>query len=267
MKKLEGKRVALVGPRKVEEQSALVEKMGGIPLARPAQGTVFLDDSEIKQSIEKIIHGDFEWVILTTGMGLDKLYHAAVEMNKGEEFLSAFQKMNIAARGYKTVNMLKKLGLTPLVRDDDGSTAGLIRNFSSYSLKEKRVALQLHGDPAPLLVKWLDEQNAQYEEILPYIHTPPEKEIMELFLEELLQGKIDAIFFTSSPQARFLMSYAREKGEDQRLLDLFATKVIALAVGKVTAQALREEGIERMIYPENERIGSAIVTLAQYYNQ
>lgn len=267
MKKLDGKRIALAGSRKTEELSKIVENLGGIAYVRPAQGTVFLDDSNVEQEIEHLLNGGFDWILLTTGVGTEILYNTAVKMGKGEEFLSMLSNMKIAARGYKTVNMLKKLGLTPIVRDDDGSTAGLVRNLESHELNNCKVALQLHGDPAPKLIEWLEEKRAQYKEILPYIHIPPEEEKMKQLLGELLNGELDAVFFTSTPQARFLMQFAREQGVEQKLLDAFAENIIALAVGKVTAQALREEGIERVVFPENERMGSAIMTLAQYYQQ
>ncbi|WP_078547796.1 uroporphyrinogen-III synthase [Litchfieldia alkalitelluris] len=265
MKKLEGKRVALVGPRKAEEISTIVKNLGGTPLVRPAQGTVFLDDSNVEESIKRLVSGEFHWIILTTGVGTERLYNTSVKLGLGEEFLSSLQKIKIAARGYKTVNMLKKLGVAPLVRDDDGSTAGLVRSLGSHSLEKQNVALQLHGDPAPLLIAWLEKEHATYEELLPYIHTPPEEESLELLVRELLNGDIDAVAFTSTPQVRFLMSYARDKGLEEEVRQVFEGQVIALAVGKVTAQALREVGIKRIVYPENERMGSMIVELSNYY--
>ncbi|MDQ0219188.1 uroporphyrinogen-III synthase [Peribacillus cavernae] len=265
MKKLAGKRIALVGQRKSEELSKLVENLGGIPFLRPAQGTVFLDESNIESDIKSIIEDGFNWMIFTTGIGTDALYNIAEKMGKAKEFIEALGKANIAARGYKTVNVLKKLGITPLVRDDDGSTAGLLRELAAYDLKGCRAALQLHGDPAPKLIGWLVEQGCTYKEILPYKHVPPQPEMMEQLITELLNGDIDAVNFTSTPQARFLMSYAREKGVEQDILKVFSNNVIAVAVGKVTAQALKEEGIERVVIPENERMGSAIVALADYY--
>lgn len=267
MKKLDGKRIALAGQRKNEELSKLIENMGGIPLIRPAQGTVFLDESNIEADIKSLIEGDFDWMIFTTGVGTDTLHNIAGKMGLDREFIEALGKAKIAARGYKTVNVLKKLGITPIVRDDDGSTAGLLRELAAHDLKGCRVALQLHGDPAPRLIGWLDEQGCEYREILPYKHVPPQAEVMEQLISELLNGDIDAVNFTSTPQARFLMSYAREKEVDQYLLEAFSKNVVAVAVGKVTAQALREEGIERLVVPETERMGSAIVALAQYYQE
>lgn len=48
MAKLTGKRIAITGPRKAAELSIIVEKMGGIPLVRPAQGTVASRESRCR---------------------------------------------------------------------------------------------------------------------------------------------------------------------------------------------------------------------------
>lgn len=267
LKRLNGKTIALVGQRKSEELSKLVENLGGVALIRPAQGTVFLDESNVEKEIHALVTGDFDWLIFTTGIGTDKLYQTAVNMGLGETFIEALQSAKIAARGYKTVNVLKKLGIKPDVRDDDGSTAGLVRQLGAHKLTGCRVALQLHGDPAPLLIDWLKNQGAEYREILPYQHVPPKPEVMEQLMDEILSGKIDAVNFTSTPQARFLLAYAKEKGKEKEILDAFATNVIAVSVGKVTAQALREVGITRMVIPAEERMGSAIIALVQFYQK
>lgn len=267
MKKLQGKRIAIVASRKVEEQSTIVKNLGGQPVLRPAQGTVFLSDTaNIEAEIMKVIEGYFDWVILTTGIGLETLVKIARQMGEEEAFLAALGKVRIAARGYKTVNMLKKLDLTAEVRDTDGSTAGLVQALSAHDLQNARVALQLHGDPAPLLVQWLQEQQAVFHEILPYKHIPPEKETLQELLQEILEGQVDAVSFTSTPQVRFLFAHAKEQGVKDQLVTAFETNVIALSVGKVTAQALREEGVTRIVIPENERMGSALMTLAKYYD-
>lgn len=268
MKKLEGKRIAIVASRKVEEQSAIVKNLGGEPVLRPAQGTVFLSDTaDIEAEITKVMEGYFDWVILTTGVGLETLVKISREMGAEEAFLATLRNVKIAARGYKTVNMLKKLDLTAEVRDTDGSTAGLVQALAAHDLKNARVALQLHGDPAPLLVEWLQKQEAAFHEILPYKHIPPETEVLEQLLQDILEGQVDAVSFTSTPQARFLFAYAKEQGVKDSLVAAFETNVIALSVGKVTAQALREEGVARIVIPENERMGSALMTLAKYYDE
>ncbi|MNU67848.1 bifunctional uroporphyrinogen-III synthetase/response regulator domain protein [compost metagenome] len=264
-RRLEGKRIALTGPRKAQDLGKLVENMGGIPLIRPAQGTVFLDDIDLRNGLVAWVENRPDWAVFTTGVGLDALFEMAEDMGIAGEYWDLLRNTSIAARGYKTVNGLKKRQLEPVVRDDDGSTEGLIRAFSAYDLKGKTVMIQLHGDPAPKLIQWLEEQGARTLQILPYRHIPPADENLELLLADLLGGKIDAVTFTSTPQVRFLMDYAARCGRLTELIEALSGPVVAVAVGKVTAQGLVEAGIPRIIAPKEERMGSMMVELARYY--
>lgn len=264
-RRLEGKRVALTGPRRAEELGKLVENMGGIPLYRPAQGTVLLDDQALRSGIVDWVEHPPDWSIFTTGMGLDALFDMAQDMGVADQLLERLREENIAARGYKTVNALKKRGLTPIVRDDDGSTEGLIRGLAQHELRGASVLLQLHGDPAPRLVAWLEEQGASCRQLLPYKHIAPPEAELEKLLSDILAGEIDAVTFTSGPQVRFLMEHAERQGQLDALLEALKGPVLAVAVGKVTAAGLYEAGVPRVLAPKEERMGSMMVELARYY--
>ncbi|MCM3585157.1 uroporphyrinogen-III synthase [Mesobacillus maritimus] len=265
MKRLEGKRVVLAGSRKLEEMSKIITNLGGIPVLRPAQGTTFLDDSRLEDDLREFVTGKYDWLIFTTGLGIETLYKTAENLGIGQEFLTTIRQSKVAARGYKTVNALKKMDVIPLVRDDDGSTAGLVRALKNEFPRNTKVALQLHGDPAPKLISFLDEMQADYKEILPYQHIPPKQEILEQLVDEVVSAEVDAVYFTSTPQGRFLFSFAREQGKLEKLLAAFEKEVVAVAVGKVTAASLRDEGLKRVVVPDLERMGSGIIALEKFY--
>ncbi|AOZ93145.1 uroporphyrinogen-III synthase [Paenibacillus crassostreae] len=262
---MKGKTVAIAASRKVDEMSKLVENMGGTPVHRPAQGTVFLDDEKLREGLLSWIQNPPQWVILTTGMGLEAIFNVAEDMGVAEKLLDILSKSSIAARGYKTVNALKKRQLSPIVRDDDGSSAGLIRSFQTHHLSGANIILQLHGESAPKLTKWLQEQGAIVTPLLPYRHVQPEEQHLEQLLNDIIQANVDAVTFTSAPQFHFLVEYAHKQDKMKELLKAFAGPVVAVAVGKVTAQVLLEEGVERVIAPEEERMGSMMVTLGRYF--
>ncbi|MDI7742075.1 uroporphyrinogen-III synthase [Lysinibacillus fusiformis] len=264
---LDHKCIALLGTRKIDEQINIIQQLGGTAVHRPAQGTVFFDSSFIGTEVKEIINGRFEWIIFTTGVGIEKLFEVAKEMEYEEDLQKALQKMKIAVRGYKSVNALKKRDLVPLVRDDDGSISGLIREMKPYNLKDKTVAVQLYGDPGVELINWLKGQEANYQEIIPYQHIAPEKETLERLMHEILTNEVDAVGFTSVQQVRFLFKYALEKNQKFELLHAFENHVMALPVGKVTGKALQDRGVKRMIVPQDERIGSALMTLNKYYKE
>lgn len=262
---LEGKRIAITGPRKTEEMSRMLEKQGGIPLPRPAQGTVFQNDEDVKLELSRIVEEDMDWFIFTTGIGIETILEITRQQGTYELFLAKLRQAKIAARGYKAIGALKKLGLEPLVRDPDGTTAGLVRAFEPYSLKGQKVALQLHGDPAPALVDLLEREGAEYREILPYRHIPPAEEDLDLLVRDIIDGRVDAVMFTAGAQVRFPFAYAKEKGLVEELRQAFNSRTVAAAIGKYTAECLREEGVERIVVPQEERMGHMVTALAKYY--
>ncbi|KAB7707839.1 uroporphyrinogen-III synthase [Bacillus aerolatus] len=266
-KGLEGKRIVIAGSRKTEEMSAIIEKQGGTALVRPLQGTVFLAEEEVGSEIKELISTQVDWVIFTTGIGTEALVETAGKLGIKEDFLQVIQHAKVAVRGYKTFAALKKLGVTPAATDDDGTTAGLIRALDKEDLVNKRVAVQLHGEKAPALMAFLDKKGAEVQCLLPYRHHAPEEETVGKLLNEVLNKEVDVVCFTTAIQVRSLFDYAKQTGRTEELLSAFTASTLAGAVGKVTAEALTEEGVTRMVVPELERMGAMIMELSRFYKE
>ena len=180
--------------------------------------------------------------------------------------IELLKRVKVAARGYKTRQLLKGLGITPAVSDDDGTVRGLIRQFADISLSGERVALQLYGELPDALRSWLTDVGAAYTEIMPYRHMPPPETEIAAFIDELLEGKFDAVAFTSSLQVQYLFQAAARYDAAGKLREQFAGGVVAAAVGIVTAEALEEAGVSRIVQPDNQRMGGMIVELSRYYD-
>ncbi|RAL24258.1 uroporphyrinogen-III synthase [Thermoflavimicrobium daqui] len=263
-KKLADKRIVLTGTRKLEEMSKLVEKQGGIPLIRSLSTTIFYDDIDIKTQLFRTIHENIDWFIFTTGVGINQLYQTAQQMGLKNEWIQKLKEAKVAGRGYKVAHALKKLGVELTVRDEDGTTNGLIRPLESYPLQGQKIALQLYGESSLSLVEFLQQKEANLFEILPYQQIPPNEEILETLLQEILNQEIDAVTFTSGTPVQFLFKYAREKGLSSELQKAISSHVVIAAVGKYTADCLRKEGVEQIVTPEEEKMGSMIVALANH---
>ncbi|WP_143415671.1 uroporphyrinogen-III synthase [Geobacillus sp. E263] len=264
---MHGKRIVLCASRKLEEMTALIEKQGGIAIVRPAQGTIFSKEGELEDEIRAVIAMRPDWFIFTTGIGVETLLEAAERGKVKEEFVRTIQHANVAVRGYKTIAALKKIGVAPVAASDDGTTKGLIRSLRMHSFADKRVIIQLHGDTAPTLKQFLKENGAACTELLPYRHVAPDSDILEKLYEEVTRGEVDAVCFTAAMQVRFLFSFVKEQKDIELFRRALNEQVIACAVGKVTAEALQEEGITRIVAPELERMGAMIVTLSQYFER
>ncbi|WP_040208891.1 uroporphyrinogen-III synthase [Neobacillus jeddahensis] len=264
-KGLAGRRIVIGGSRKLDEISTLIEKQGGIPLVRSLQGTIFLEEQEVEPDLLEFIQTGADWVIFTTGIGIETLVKMSTKLGLDKAFLKKIQDAKVASRGYKTLAALKKLAIYPVATDEDGTTKGLVRQLKEVDFLEKRVMVQLHGETAPALTQFLEERGAIVQKILPYQHIAPDEETLNQLCAELLASQCDAVCFTTAVQVRSLFNYTRENNRFADIVEAFKNQTVAVAVGKVTADALKEEGIDRILVPENERMGAMIITLAKYF--
>lgn len=266
-KGLTGKRIVIGGSRKIEEICTLIEKQGGVPIVRSLQGTVFLAEKEVEPDLVQLIKEGSDWIIFTTGIGIETLLNLAEKSGLKEQFLDVLHQANVAARGYKSHSVLKKLNIQPKAVDDDGTTKGLIRSLEAYDLKGKKAVVQLHGEASPFLIKYLENQGAAVKKLMPYQHIAPETETVKTLCGQLLANECDAVCFTTATQVQSLFDYARKQGILPDIVQAFNEKVAAAAVGKVTAESLTEEGVKRVISPEYERMGAMIIELAKYFEK
>lgn len=267
MEKLNGRKIVIAGSRKTEEMSLLIEKQGGIPVVRPLQGFIYLDESVVEKELQFCVNNKVDWFVFTTGVGADTMLNAAEKLDLSSILLQKMKDAKVAARGYKTINWLKKLDIKPVVIDEDGTIQGLIQRLGACDFHDQTVVVQLHGEPQPALIQFLEERGASVVQLLPYRHIEPETSVMETLCQELATGAIDAVCFTTAVQVRYLFEYARRQGIMDSVRQAFLNEVRAVAVGKVTAEALKEEGLERVIVPETERMGAMIIELVKDYSK
>lgn len=264
-KALEGKRIVITGSRKLSELSEIIERQGGNPLIRPQQGTLLLAEEEVERDLNHLVESGTDWIIFTTGTGLEALLQHAESIGLYSRLLDIIKQSKVAARGYKTFAMLKKLGIKPIVVDDDGTTQGLIRQLQASDFEGQGVTIQLHGEAMPSLVTFFEKNGAVVREILPYKHVAPEDEVSRQLCREIMEGSVDAVCFTTAVQVRYFFLYAKKIGCYSEINNSFNGRVVAAAVGRVTAEALKEEGIRLVIVPESERMGAMIIELSHYY--
>jgi uroporphyrinogen-III synthase len=265
-KGLAGKRIAIAGSRKIRELSEIIERQGGEAVVRPQQGLLVLQEREAERDLDRLLESGTDWAIFTTGTGLGALLEQAERIGVREPLLNILRNAKVGARGYKTLALLKQQGIHPLVTDEDGTTEGLIRALRAYDYAGQRVAVQLHGEPMPELVSFFERRGAVVRTVLPYRHVPPDPEMSCRLCREIAEGTVDAVCFTSAAQVRYLFQYAKNHGRYSETIESFHHAVLAAAVGRVTAEALKKEGVQRILVPENERMGAMIVELARYYH-
>ncbi|WP_099300355.1 uroporphyrinogen-III synthase [Bacillus sp. Marseille-P3800] len=260
--------IALTASRKVEEMQELIRKQGGTSEVRSMQGTVTEDEAIIKEMILSSLHTHHDWFVFTTGIGLQTFLTHAEQLGVKEAFIDKLRQARIAVRGYKAIAALKKEQIPYEVASEDGTTKGLLHKLDFIDFNDQKVIVQLYGIASPEMEAFFERKGAILTTWLPYHHYAPDGSVVDHLLNELMVKKVyHAICFTSALQVKALFEYAKKHGREEDLKSCFETDVIATAVGKVTAEALTESGVIRVVFPEKERMGAMIIHLGKYMEQ
>jgi uroporphyrinogen-III synthase len=113
--------------------------------------------------------------------------------------------------------------------------------------------LQLYPDKDhSALIGAITAQGAEVDTVLPYVYDAQAADAnIVTAIEEMAQGRIDAIALTNLGQARRLFEVAQARGCEARLREGLARTPIA-SVGPVVSNELKTHGLYADIYPAND---------------
>jgi uroporphyrinogen-III synthase len=170
-----------------------------------------------------------------------------------QEFVTALGRARKFARGPKPGRALREIGLEPQVTTEKPTSEGIAEMLSQIDLKGDRLALQLYPDKDhSALIDAIKAMGAEVDTVLPYVYDAQAAEANIITaIEEMAQGRIDAIALTSSGQVRRLVDTARAHGRGAQLHAGLKRTPIA-SVGPVVSDELKSHGLHTDIYPAND---------------
>ena len=133
------------------------------------------------------------------------------------------------------------------------TSEGIAEMLSRLDLKGHRVGLQLYPDKDHgALIGAIKAQGAEVDTVLPYVYDAQAADAnIVTAIDEMAQGRIDAIALTNLGQIRRLIEVARARGCEDRLRDGLARTPIA-SVGPAVSDELKSHGLRTDIYPAND---------------
>jgi uroporphyrinogen-III synthase len=141
----------------------------------------------------------------------------------------------------------------------------MMQALAGHDLHGKLVAVQLYGDDNPVLVEGLQARGASVLDIPLYEWALPEDQGPLLRLvRDLLDGKIDVVAFTSSPQVKHLFAVAEQLGLRAELAGALRDKAVVAVIGPVCQAALAEHGIVSRIQPDKGTMGALVHAIAEF---
>src|SRR6476661_2588762 len=252
--RLNGYRILILETREEAQFSRLLAEQGADVLQCP-MFTIHdaPDPAPIEAWIRRFIDKPCDDLVLMTGEGLRRLRKVAQRIDLEQDFVAAVGRARKFARGPKPGRALREIGLEPQVTTKKPTSEGIAEMLSRVDLSGHRIGLQLYPDKDHgTLIGAITAQGAEVDTVLPYVYDAQAADAnIVTAIEEMAQGRIDAIALTSSGQVRRLIEVAQAHGGEARLRDGLARTPIA-SVGPVVSEELKSHGLRTDISPAND---------------
>jgi uroporphyrinogen-III synthase len=252
--RLNGYRILILETREEAQFSRLLTEQGADVLQCP-MFTIHdaPDAAPIEAWIKRFIDKPCDDLVLMTGEGLRRLMKVARRMGVEQEFVSALGKARKFARGPKPGRALREIGLEPQMTTEKPTSEGIAEMLGRIDLNSHRVGLQLYPDKDHgVLISAIKAQGAEVDTVLPYAYDAQAADAnIVTAIDEMAEGRIDAIALTNLGQVRRLVEVARARGCEARLRDGLAQTPIA-SVGPVVSDELKSHGLRTDIFPAND---------------
>jgi uroporphyrinogen-III synthase len=252
--RLTGYRILILETREEAQFSRLLTEQGADVLQCPMFAIHDAPDSApIEAWINRFIDKPFDDLVLMTGEGLRRMMKVARRMDVEQAFIAAVGKARKFARGPKPGRALREIGLEPQVTTEKPTSEGIAEMLSRVDLRGHRVGLQLYPDrDHSVLIGAIAAQGAEVDTVLPYVYDAQAADAnIVTAIEEMAQGRVDAIALTSSGQVRRLFEVAQAHRCEARLREGLTHTPIA-SVGPVVSDELKSHGLRTDIYPPND---------------
>jgi uroporphyrinogen-III synthase len=250
-----GLRVLSLESRRAVEVAELIRKQGGEAVAAPSMREVPLaEDAGIADFGERLFAGEFDMMMLLTGVGTRQLNRALAARFPETAFADALRRLTVAARGPKPVAVLREMGVVPAVVAPAPNTWRELLAATS-DRPECRIAVQEYGRSNPDLLAGLRARHAEVTPVPVYRYGLPEDcGPLRHAVHRLAAGEIDVALFTTAVQIANLARIAGEEGVEEAALDgLRQCQVVS--IGPTTTEALEEFGVRPAFEPSQPKLG------------
>jgi uroporphyrinogen-III synthase len=252
--RLKGYRILILETREEAQFARLVAEQGAEVLQCPMFSIHDAPDpAPIEAWIRRFIDRPFDDVVLLTGEGLRRLMNVARRIGVDQGFVAALAKSRKFARGPKPGRALREIGLEPQQTTEKPTSEGVIEMLSRIDLQGHRVGLQLYPDKDHTsLISAIFQRGAEIDTVLPYVYDAKAADTKIIAaIEEMAQGRVDAIALTNLGQVRRLMQAARANGCEDSLRQGLARTLIA-SVGPAVSEELTSYGLRTDVSPDND---------------
>jgi len=252
--RLTGTRILILETREEAQFSKLLAEQG----AEVVQCPMFTiqdapDPAPVEAWIRRAIDKPLDDLVLMTGEGLRRIMKLARARGLDQGFVAALAKSRKFTRGPKPGKALRENGLEAQQTTEKPTTEGVIEMLGKLDLRGRRLGLQLYPDKDhSTLIGALAAQGAEVDTVLPYAYDSKAADAnIVTAIDDMAQGRIDAIALTNLGQVRRLIEAAKSHGSEAKLHAGFERTLIA-SVGPAVSGELAAHGLRTDISPADD---------------
>jgi uroporphyrinogen-III synthase len=250
-----GLRVVSFESRRATEIAELIRRQGGDPFVAPSMREAPIENNPAAFAFaERLFAGEFDMLILLTGVGTRALDKVLASRYPREAFAEALRKITVVARGPKPLAVLREMQVPATITVPEPNTwRELLR--ATADRPERRIAVQEYGKSNPELLAGLRARGAEVAAVPVYQWELPEDTApLREAVRRIAEGAADVAMFTTSIQLTHLFRIAEEAGLEEAVHAQLRGMVIA-SIGPTTTEALQEFDLQADIVPTHPKMG------------
>jgi uroporphyrinogen III methyltransferase/synthase len=253
---LAGKRIVIT--RSAAQSEVLARELserGAIPVVLPL--VTFADPKDfapLDAAIAEI--RQFDWIIFTSAQAVRAVVKRGEELKRS--LIHSASKLRIASVGPVTAEAARRAGLPVEYVAETHSGAALAEELGNW-LRGAKVFLPRSDRANPDLPRALKRHGARVTEVIAYRTLRP-TEVEQRNLGQIAEVTADAVLFFSPSAVKY---FAELFGGEQ--LRALQDKLAITAVGPVTANALREAGVGRIVLAGDTTAAAVVEALEEYF--
>ena len=257
-----GLRVLVLESRRGRELGLIVTSYGGEPTVAPSMREVPIEsNAEAVRFIDDLIAGEFDVVVLLTGVGARALLDIVQRVQGTKKrLIDALRETMVVVRGPKPLAVMREIDVPVFLTAPEPNTwrellGALDSRKSELSLEGLNVAVQEYGASNPDLLAGLEARGARVTPVPVYQWALPEDTgPLRNAARAIADGDLDVALFTSATQAVHLMKIADELQLAERVRIGLGRMVIA-SIGPTTSEELRQRGIAVDLESSHPKMG------------
>jgi len=251
----DGLRVVSFESRRAMEIAELIRRQGGDPFVAPSMREAPIENNpEAFAFAERLFRGEFDMMILLTGVGTRALDKVLASRYPRQAFAEALRKITVVARGPKPLALLREMQVPVAVAVPEPNTWRELL-AATAARPERNIAIQEYGKSNPELLAGLRARGAEVTAVRVYQWDLPEDTApLREAVRRIADSHADVAMFTTSIQLTHLFRIAAEAGMEEAVHNNLRRMVIA-SIGPTTTEALEEFGLVPDIVPSHPKMG------------